>query len=343
MFTSYAAVEQVCNADSVIVALGRDSSDIAQLQALKAALFDINDADTKCTYGLIYCLGSLTSGSVKEGMLTRTQLLRAYANNLMVERTLSDANISDTCDDCGGLGVLDAQCKVCAGSGKCKVCGGTGKRTDVNQFSAPSCPVCGGTGFQRERVTESGYDYGSGRAVRKNTWRRTNEKCLRCEGSGRLAINAVTCLGCRGSRDCGSCGGKGRSQVKCAACNGTRYVLSPQKCRAAYVELLSKTATRIEASSAQAVAVLPATAEADTAVATASEPMSAAPVVDPTPLPEVMSHETSQAATSPKPETQQVVNRGHQADLVAYLRSPLILTIVIFIGLCWLISLFVRH
>lgn len=343
VFAASAAIAQENAADNIIVALERDSSDLAQLQALKGALFDIADPETKCTYGLVYCLGSLASGSIKDGMQTRTQLLRAYANNVMLERTLSDANISDTCENCRGQGTLDAQCNGCLGSGKCKACGGAGKRNDVNQFSAPSCPVCGGTGYQRERVTERGYDYSARRDVRKSTWRRTNVKCLRCDGSGRLAVNAVACLSCRGSRDCRACGGKGRTKGACATCNGTRYVLSPQKCRVAYVDLLSKTATRIEAAVAHTGTELPEKTTDDSQVAKAPEPTNSAPVVASVPQPEVTHHEAPQAAISPKPEKQQTEGQSSQSQLAAYLRSPLIRTIIIVVGCCWLISLFVRR
>ncbi len=268
--TASGVAPAVDTADNIILALSRNKTDAAQLTALKMALFDVHDVNTKCIYGMIYCLGSLATGATDAGMVTRTQMLRAYAGNQMVASALSDASISDECRSCGGRGEMETQCATCRGSGACTACRGTGKRTEVSTFSAPICPACGGQGTERYRT--SGYKHG--RETR--LWRHTGNQCMRCGGTGKLGTSTVSCLTCRGSSKCRTCGGSGRGRAPCNICNGTRYVLSPRKCDAAYQALLARTAAPLMAAKAQAEAEKQVAMHAESLVA-ASEVAKAHP------------------------------------------------------------------
>ena len=318
-------------ANDTLLELSGDVSNPVKLQALKAALFDIADPELKCLYGTIYCLGSLAMGSTQEGMLTRTQLLRAYADNEMLETTLSDASISVDCRDCGGRGMSETECEDCHGNGGCKVCGGTGKRHDVNQFSAPNCPACGGSGKERDRYTSTS----GGRLIRR--WRETGRTCMRCEGRGKLTTSTVTCLACRGSRRCRPCGGKGRVQRPCSTCEGRRYVLSPGKCRAAYQALLAKAVTPIQTAIAQAKIEQPEIMPVSKSI-NESAPTNAQPTFAATPKPVVMPPSAAKTAPAHDEEHPQVTTTMSPSRHPSFFRSPLLWIVVTLVGCSWLIS-----
>jgi len=264
-------------------------------------------------------------------MLTRSQILSAYADNEMVKVTLAAASISVDCGDCGGRGVVESECEACHGNVSCRACGGSGKRHDVNQFSAPNCPACGGSGKERESFTSTS----GGRLVRR--WRETSETCARCDGRGKLATSTVACLSCRGSGRCRQCEGKGRAQSPCSTCKGTRYVLSPGKCRAAYHALLAKAVTPIETGNAQAKVEQPGIKVADVSIIepamTNSRPVYAAtpkPVVEPPsvePAVPVQGEERPQVATTMPP-----------ARRSSFFSSPLLWIVIALIVGAWLIS-----
>lgn len=318
-------------ANDTLIELSRDVSNPAKLQALKTALFDIADPEMKCLYGMICCLGSLALSSTQEGMLTRSQILRAYADNEMVKVTLADASISVDCGDCGGRGVVESECEACHGNVSCRACGGSGKRHDVNQFSAPNCPACGGSGKERESFTSTS----GGRLVRR--WRETSETCARCDGRGKLATSTVACLSCRGSGRCRQCEGKGRAQSPCSTCKGTRYVLSPGKCRAAYQALLAKAVTPIMVANAHAEFEQPEIKAAD---ASRIEPVmtNTRPAYASTPKPVDMPPAVAPAAPVQGEERPQVATTMPPARRSSFFSSPLLWIVVALIAVAWLIS-----
>ena len=326
-----ASAPKSTTANDTLIELSRDASDPVKLQALKAALFDIADPEMKCLYGTVYCLGSLAMGSTQEGMLTRTQLLRTYAGSEMVKATLSDACISDECGDCGGRGMVETECEACQGNGRCRACGGNGRRHDVNQFSAPNCPACGGSGKERESYTSTS----GGRLVRR--WRETSRTCARCDGRGKLATGTVTCLACRGSGRCRQCEGKGRTQSPCSTCKGTRYVLSPGKCRAAYHALLAKAVTPIETGNAQAKVEQPGIKVADVSII---EPAmtNSRPVYVATPKPVVEPPSVEPAVPVQGEERPQVATTMPPARRSSFFSSPLLWIVIALIVGAWLIS-----
>ena len=147
-----------------------------------------------------------------------------------------------TCSKCGGTG--EGECGACKGTGiaicvkcggegyyeECYLCGGTGwgactKCSGSGQLFSErrkTCTRCAGIGRYAE---SSGYVHvcdrcgGAGYIVVTDIW-----KCNRCNGRGR--VPSERCLMCngKGKLKCSKCNGtgkKGSGHERCSSCNGT--------------------------------------------------------------------------------------------------------------------------
>lgn len=328
---AFAAIPQEQGVDEVILALSQNATDPSNLPALKQALFSITDDEAKSLYGMVYCLGSLALGATQEGMTTRTQLLRAYADNAHVTSSLSDASISDTCQKCSGRGAVKVACGTCRGNGRCTTCGGTGKRAEVKQFSAPNCPNCGGSGNEREHDTY----VSNGRLKRR--WRETSTVCKRCGGSGKLGTSTATCLTCRGARQCRACGGKGQGDIPCSTCTSSGYIVSTRKCATAYQAMLARAIHKIESARHLAQAEQQDTAQLAAPTVAVTAPANPEPlqIADKPALAVTESTSSSEVAEQ---EQAQIASTKNAVRRASFLHSPIVWILALLGVGAWLIK-----
>lgn len=108
-------------------------------------------------------------------------------------------------------------CEACEGSGKvkCKTCEGSGKVV---------CPTCKGSGKGYEKCTSCHNGYN----IDPDDDRRV--KCSKCNGTGRIWRDTLTCEKCGGSGKiaCGDCEGSG--SVGCSTCHATGSVSVEEFC-----------------------------------------------------------------------------------------------------------------